>query len=177
MPFDWFGASRWNRLERSLEAIERLLQSINGRVYDANVRLERIHETLRTLLAWKKARWGPRPPERVRLVVKGEVDVDILSFDVILPPWPTGTDVTKGILRVTVGDSESVEREVDVGQTTVSGFQGPQDASVELIFWYLDDAGNRSVNPSTFSGTLVDTIPPPDPGQLGIQVTGETRPS
>jgi hypothetical protein len=96
-----------------------------------------------------------------------------LKFDVQLPAWPADSDVVSGELTTTVDGSDPVVTAVAKDQEKVSDLSGPQDSNVTLSFVYIDDAGNRSTNPATLSMVLKDTVPPPDPGTLGLVVTGE----
>lgn len=97
----------------------------------------------------------------------------MLTFNINLPTNQDETTV-KGELTYTVGSSEPVSVETSLGQTVLSGLTGNHGDPVAASFVWIDNAGNRSVTPSTLEATLLDTIPPGDPGQLSITVTGET---
>lgn len=101
----------------------------------------------------------------------------MLLFDVLIDTvTPRSEDVVSGELSIerTVGGEVINEvRVIDPGTTHVTGLSGDDGSTVKLSFVWVDDAGNKSVNPATFEGVLLDTIAPADPGTLGIQITGE----
>lgn len=132
--------------------------------------LERIERKLGLIVS---ALTIPPRPGTISLKVTGE-NRNMIQFSVQLPALPTEpNDIAKGELTVKVGDGEPTVHEVAKDQTEVTGLEGAQDATVELTFTYIDDAGNRSANPAVFTTTLADTVPPADPGALGVVVTGE----
>jgi hypothetical protein len=100
-------------------------------------------------------------------------EIDMLTFVVILPEEST-FDVVRRDVTVIRADSSSSVVTVDgkaAGETIE--FTGQQGEVVGVSCVNVDDAGN--VGPArTASFTLVDTIPPPEPGELGLRVTGET---
>jgi len=118
---------------------------------------------------------GAPKPGTLTLVVESDM-AGKLQFKVQLPTWPAGADIASGELTVDVAGAVQV---LPVAKDTpeVTGLEGDQDAAVSLSFVYIDDVGNRSATPSTFTGTLVDTIAPPDAGALGLVVTGEVPPA
>lgn len=113
-------------------------------------------------------------PGPISILVTGENE-NMLTFQITLPGEPDGfTDIASGELKLKVGDADEQTIATTKGQSVVDGLSGAQGAAVTASFAYIDDSGNRSQHPSTLDGIiLVDTIPPPDPGTLGIQVTGE----
>jgi len=99
----------------------------------------------------------------------------MLQFKITLPTLPPEpNDIVSGELTVKVGDAESAVVTTAKDQLEVVGLEGEQNAALSVSFAYIDDAGNRSVHPSTISDSLRDTIPPADPGALGLVITGET---
>lgn len=172
------------QLEEILDRVERILRSINSRVFAIDMRtsvlvedFQKNLEILKKIHDWQRSRWGPRKPETPTIVVVQEDHMaDMLVFNVLLPPWPQNTDIVKGVLWVKTGDTDHGTVDVAFGSSTAGPFSGPQDSEVSLKFWYVDDAGNTS-EPSFFSTVLIDTVPPPGPGNLGIQVVGEVFPS
>lgn len=100
---------------------------------------------------------------------------NMLVFKIQLPAEPEGfTDIAKGELKVKIGDDAEQLIATEKGQKEVAGLKGAQGAPVSCSFVYIDDAGNRSEHPTELVGVaLADTIPPPDAGALGIQVTAE----
>lgn len=111
-----------------------------------------------------------RPPGRLGIQINGEVSVNVILFDVTLPP-AAAPDVVKRELTVTVAGA-SVVHELPADTMSLAGLQGPQDANLRLSLVDIDDAGNRSPE-STLDVVLLDTFAPPKPGDLGVTVTGE----
>lgn len=138
------------------------------RIANASERLATSSENIVRLM---KQSIGAVKPRSLNLVVESEM-AGKLQFKVLLPVWPVGADIQSGELTVDVAGAVSTIP-VAMDQAEVTDLEGDQDAAVDLSFVYIDDAGNRSVSASIFSGTLVDTIAPPDAGSLGIEVTGE----
>lgn len=115
-------------------------------------------------------------PGPIRAVLTGESDMLDITFKVQLPEEPTEpNDIVGGKLTVAINGEEQ-EFDTVKGQTEVDGLVGPQGAAVDLSFVYVDDAGNESVQPSTASVVLEDTVPPANPGTLGVTITGEATP-
>lgn len=145
------------------------------KIADASERLATSSESIAVLtqdiVRLMKQSIGAPKPGSLNLVVESEM-AGKLQFKVVLPVWPVGADIESGELTVDVAGVVSTIP-VAMDQAEVTGLEGDQDAAVDLSFVYIDDAGNRSANPSVFSGTLVDNIAPQDAGTLGIEVTGE----
>lgn len=99
----------------------------------------------------------------------------MITFDVQLPALPDDptNEIASGELTIVVDGGAPDVRAVARDATLVTGLSGPQDSTVELSFVYIDNAGNKSATPSTASVVLTDTVPPPNPGALGVVVTGE----
>ena len=109
-------------------------------------------------------------PQAVRFVVIREFEQMLVGK--FLLPVPGAKDVVKRVLAFSVngessnsfdlaGDSlESEELKVEDG-VTIAG---------SLVD--VDDAGNQSL-PREFEFVVVDTIAPPQPGEVGFVVTGE----
>ena len=98
----------------------------------------------------------------------------MLIFDVVLPAIPEApSDIVGGRLTYVIAEVEAVVVDTAVGQEKVEVLRGNDGDTVALSFVWVDDAGNESVEPSTLEAVLVDTFPPPNPGELGIVVTGE----
>lgn len=127
-------------------------------------RLDRIEETQNKLLF----RLGPG---KITVQIIGENRMsDSLLFVVYLPP-KAAPDVVSRELTVEIGDSTQVlELEADAAE--VPALSGPDGASVTLSLVDIDNAGNRS-EASVFSTELRDTIAPPKPGMLGLEITAE----
>lgn len=99
----------------------------------------------------------------------------MLTFKINLPAEPTEpNDIASGELTVTIAGGTPTVMPTAKGQIEVVGLTGNQGDSVEVTFAYIDDAGNRSVQPSGLNVVLSDTIPPANPGTLSLEVTAES---
>lgn len=96
----------------------------------------------------------------------------MLEFVITLPPTTTADTVARELV-VTVGDSEPAVLAPDITAVESAGLSGSDNAAVHAGLVDIDDAGNRS-QASVLDAVLADTIAPPQPGQMGIRVTGET---
>jgi hypothetical protein len=118
----------------------------------------------------------PPNPGAIRLVVTGQ-EGPMLQFEIDLPELPSdpglAAQIVSGELMYKIADADSVTVPVAKDAASVPGLQGNAGDHVSAALVYLDAAGNRSLHPSLFEGDLVDTIPPPDAGSLGIKVVGE----
>lgn len=85
---------------------------------------------------------------------------------------PESDDVVSGELTLTIGDAEPQVVATELGQTEyVVGDLPAEDTVLSASFVFIDDAGNRSVNPLTAEYTVADTTPPPDAeAGLGFRV-------
>lgn len=117
----------------------------------------------------------PPDPGRLSLSIVEELMGSVLKYDVELPVAADAAEVQGGELTVTLAGSDPVVISTLAGQAKVEGLEGPQDSGLVLSFVFIDDAGNKSTTASVLDTTLRDTIPPEDPGALGITVTGETQ--
>lgn len=97
-------------------------------------------------------------------------DDGMLKFVLVLPQ-AGASDVVSREVRLSVAD---VLYEVDLAGDVVetAEFTGEDNAVVTGTLVDVDDAGNRS-EAREFSFVLVDTVAPPQPGELSIKVTGE----
>lgn len=99
---------------------------------------------------------------------------DVLTYRVSVGPVTAG-DVVKRKLAVYV-DGADVARELreyeptttDLGNVIVT-----QGATVRLSLVDVDDAGNES-EPAVLEFVAQDTIPPAQPGALGVTLVSET---
>jgi hypothetical protein len=96
---------------------------------------------------------------------------DSLTYTISAGPV-VDVDVVSRVLTVTVGGEEPSERSfpgssVDFGLLTV-----PQDSTVVLTLVDVDDSGNKSV-PAVVEFVAADTLPPTQPGGLGVTLVGE----
>lgn len=103
----------------------------------------------------------------------GGIEVDLIKFKVTVPEEAT-PDVVRRDVQVTLADGSVLDGSVPGRDAGATGeFKGEQDSVVSVSIWNVDDAGNRSAEPRTFSATLLDTVAPPMPGEAGIETTGE----
>ncbi len=96
---------------------------------------------------------------------------DVLTYRVSAGT-PVDADVVSRVLSVTVNGEEkgstSYPVSADLGVVVV-----PQDSVVKLSLVDVDDAGN--VSPAAeYEFTAVDTLPPAQPGFLGVTLVSET---
>lgn len=96
---------------------------------------------------------------------------DKILFQVVLPP-KSAADVVRRELLVSFADGTEDLIELAASDTVSETFKGDQDSEVTVSLVDIDDAGNRS-EASVATFTLLDSVAPPAPGELGIQVTGE----
>lgn len=111
---------------------------------------------------------SPAKPGIVLLALTGESGI-MLHYKIILPPLDQNGDDDVVTRRLTVNE---LVQDIPPTQTEVAGFSGEQGTVVSGSLVDIDDAENQSA-PRGFSFTLVDTLPPPQPGELGVVVTGE----
>lgn len=91
----------------------------------------------------------------------------MLQYKITLPP-PAVSDIVNRLLTV-----DGVGRDLPGDTLEAGGYEGDEGATVVASLIDTDNAGNLSpAREATF--TLVDTISPPVPGELGLVVTGET---
>ena len=98
----------------------------------------------------------------------------MLQFCLCLPE-KSCHDVVSRELTVRVGNGEQNVLNLGAETLEATGFQGMHGEVVEGMLVDVDAAGNRS-EPSEFYFVLVDTFPPPAPGQVGLKVTGQVHP-
>ena len=128
-----------------------------------NMLLEKLLDSLRNL----------PDPGPISLTVTKE-NGTMLLFKINLPALPDdASDIVSGELKLKIGDADEQTIATTKEQTTVEGLSGDAGQTVNASFAYVDGAGNRSVHPSPLSVVLADTIPPPDAGVLGLEVTGQ----
>ena len=95
----------------------------------------------------------------------------MLVFSISLPPVGAA-DVVERTLTVTIGDNAPQTLNPAIDATETGELQGNDNDAVHAELVDTDDAGNQS-QPSTLDAVLSDTIPPPQPGQMGINVIRE----
>jgi len=110
-------------------------------------------------------------PGIMKLAQTRQGDGKMLFFTLTIPP-PGAADVVKRELTVKIGDAEPTVVELATDVVVSEEMSGNQDDVVLASLVDTDDAGN--VSPAREqSWTLTDTIPPPEPGELGLTVTRE----
>ena len=123
-----------------------------------------------------KSRPSVRMPGLIKLQTTYQTqkngDQKMLQFTLTLPPVGA-PDVVSRELTTKVGDAEPVVVVLTPDVVEQAGFECEDNAVVTAALVDVDDAGNRS-EAREQSWTVVDTIAPPLPGELGLLVTGET---
>ena len=111
-----------------------------------------------------------RQPGPVVLQVVSE-EGTMLKFKIVLPP-PGAPDVVSRNLSLKIGDAESQSIVLAGTDLETAEFVGAEGSIVSGQLADVDDASN--ISPARdFSFTLLDTIAPPMPGELGLMVTDE----
>lgn len=106
-----------------------------------------------------------------RLVYEGEK----MSKFVLVLPTPSAADVVERIVEFNVNSGPQTDQ-VLTGDATVSlEFEANEGDTVVGQLIDVDDAANQSA-PSQFSFALTDNLAPPEPGQVGFQMTEEDQP-
>ena len=111
-----------------------------------------------------------RKPGMVFLVYRQNLENDMLKFVLVLPA-ASAFDVVSRELSIQVGNELSMKT-IDVSKNETEELSGQEGDTVSGSLIDIDNAGNRS-EPRDFEFTLVDTLAPPMPGELGLRLTGE----
>lgn len=98
---------------------------------------------------------------------------DLISFRLSLPA-PSAPDVVTREILISFADGSTATRTYAGTSRETDIFEGPQDTEIFGSLTDIDDGGLRSL-PREFSFALLDTVPPPQPGAVGIEVVGETQ--
>lgn len=112
-----------------------------------------------------------RKPGRVYLRVLREGANGMLTFILKLPE-KSAADVVSRELSVSVAGADAEVLSVAADATSSQEFTAEQGATVSGSLVDIDDAGNRSPA-REFSFVLADTIAPPQPGEVGVEVVSE----
>jgi hypothetical protein len=96
---------------------------------------------------------------------------NMLKF-VLTLPTKSAVDVVKREVTVVVDGADPVVVELEGDALETGEFSGADGASVTGALVDVDDAGNRSPA-REFTFALADTFAPPQPGEVGVRVTGE----
>lgn len=114
----------------------------------------------------------PPKPGSVSINVLSEGEGSMLTFVLVLPE-KSASDVESRELTVSVAGGESQVFSLSGDETTSQEFDGEEGDVVSGSLVDIDNAGNRS-EAREFSITLVDTIAPPQPGEVGVKVVSES---
>lgn len=90
-----------------------------------------------------------------------------LKYTIALPP-AGASDVTARELTVTVGEGPSAVVQLD-GKATRYELTVERDVAVALVLVDVDGSGNKSQPSPTLAFVSKDTVPPPAPGELGVE--------
>ena len=95
----------------------------------------------------------------------------VILFQVVLPP-KSADDVVNREVKLSFDDGGLLTVNLEPSAETTSVLRGAEGAQVTVSLVDVDDAGNRS-EPSVAVFDLVDVIPPPQPGELSLNIVGE----
>ena len=142
---------------------------------DFSTRIEGIWPFRRTVYSITfRYRLPPSRPGEIQLRLTAE-DNFMLQFVVDLPAKTAEEfDVVSRKVAVGVAGAALEPQTVPVDVLEVGPFNGQQDDEVVVNVWNIDDAGNLSEQSSDLVAILVDTFPPPVPGQIALRTIGET---
>lgn len=114
-----------------------------------------------------------RKPGMVFLKIVGEGH-GMLQFKLVLPA-PGASDVVNREVSVKIGENDPIQVNLPGDAVESEIFECPDETEVTGTLVDIDDASptpNRS-EPRDFSFIVVDTIAPPQPGEIGIAVVNE----
>ena len=109
----------------------------------------------------------------------GEVSFKLLRGEgtmligVITLPPPGAPDVVSRQIKWTVNGGEEVSKTLPGDATSTEEISVEDNSVLAGTLVDIDDAGNESL-PREFSLTIVDTIAPPQPGEVGFTLNTET---
>ena len=110
------------------------------------------------------------PPYAFHVSLIG-MESEMLVYSVTAGP-AVDSDVASRRLVVTVNGDVQSTAEHAADTTSFGEIAVPQDANVVVSLVDIDDAGNES-QPSFFEFVAKDTIPPSQPGALGVTLVRE----
>lgn len=113
----------------------------------------------------------PPKPDGISFLIS-EKENGMLKF-VLTLPQAGAADVVARKLTVKVGEADAVKFDLAADVVELEGFECEDNTEVTGSLVDVDDAGNESAA-SEFSFVIVDTFPPPQPGEVGVKVTGES---
>lgn len=112
-----------------------------------------------------------KKPGIVTLHILREGEDGMLNFVLNLPP-KSASDVVSRELAISINGAEAQLLTLEADAVKTQEFSGADNAVVAGFLVDIDDAGNRSPA-REFTFTLVDTIAPAQPGEIGLEVTSE----
>lgn len=112
-----------------------------------------------------------RPPMPGIITFQFTEEKDMLKFKLMLPA-PGAADVVSRELSVKIADADVLLTSLSPDAAESGEYAGQDNDAVEVSLTDIDDAGNRS-DARVQSFTLVDTIAPPVPGEIGLVITEE----
>jgi hypothetical protein len=113
-------------------------------------------------------------PGPLRLIINSEKENEMFGFQVLFPEELDPTAVTRELsVKVGADDPVVVTFPPDVAGTPADFYHGRLSDAVHAELVDLDAANNRSL-PSILDAVITDTIPPKQPGDLGIIINSET---
>lgn len=133
-------------------------------LYFINENLKKIYRLLDRVIK-------PPKPSNVSFLVS-QKENGMLKFVLVLPQ-AGAADVAFRKLTVKVGGAEAVEFNLAADVVESQEFECEDSAEVTGSLVDVDDAGNESVG-RAFSFVITDTFAPPQPGEVGVKVTGES---
>lgn len=109
---------------------------------------------------------SPRPG---RLTLANVRSVGMTKYGYVFTlPMVGASDVAKRELSVAVDNNPPTTTEI-IGQLqTTPEMLFDLNANVSLVLTDVDGSGNRSQPSAPFTFTVTDTVPPPQPGAIGI---------
>ena len=95
-----------------------------------------------------------------------------LTFEILLPVLPIPHDVLTRRLSYSIAGGDVVTVDMATTDVLLPGLAGEDGDTLSVTLVDIDDAGNSSeAREQEF--VLSDTIPPAQPGEIGVRVTGE----
>lgn len=152
--------------KRILDQQFEILENQRTEVWVAGVRYRALMKEL-NVLRLLCSRPGP-----LHLVIVGDdLMADTILFKIAMMP-KSAADVVRRELSLLFQDGTTKQLELPADALESEVLSGPQDTEVTVGLVDVDNEGNRSPERvATFK--LLDTVAPPMPGELGIQIVGE----
>ena len=117
-------------------------------------------------------RWVSTPVGLSVKKLRNEFMSNVLTYSVSAAA-PVDGDVVSRLLTLVVNGEDQGTAELPASAAEgLSVFSVPQDAEVVLTLVDVDDAGNKS-EPAVLTFTATDTVPPQQPGALGVTLLSE----